>query len=148
MVSRQDMGSWLDGAPREGSQYPGERWGRPERGPGSIARFPARLVALVLDWLLALVIAGLFLSRWNGSGLMNLAVFFVLSVLMVGFFGRTIGHWVMGLQVQTMDGRPAGFGKAFVRTLLLCLVIPPLVSDEDQRGLHDRAVDTVLVRVR
>ncbi|CAL8897526.1 hypothetical protein KVA01_06000 [Kocuria varians] len=148
MVSRQDMGSWLDGPPRDGSQYPGQRWGRPERGPGSIARFAPRLIALVMDWFLAMVLAGLFFSRWNGSGLMTLAVFFVLTALMVGFFGRSPGHWLLGLQVQTMDGRPAGFGRAVLRTLLLCLLIPPLVADEDQRGLHDRAVDTVLVRVR
>ena len=74
--------------------------------------------------------------------------FFALSALMVGFFGRSPGHWIMGLQVQTMNGRPAGFGRAAVRSLLICLVVPPLVVDEDHRGLHDRAVGTVLVRVR
>ena len=148
MISRQDMGSWLDGGPRGESSYPGSRLGRPFAGPASIARFPARLVALLVDWGVSLVLASLFLSRWNGSGLMTLAVFFVLTALMVGLFGRSPGHWLMGLQVQTVDGRPAGFGRAAVRTLLLCLVIPPLVADEDQRGLHDRAAGTLLVRVR
>ena len=148
MISRQDMGSWLDGAPHDGPPYPGQRLGRPPEGPASIARFPARLVALLVDWALSLLLATVFLSGWNGSGLMNLAVFFVLTTLMVGFFGRSPGHWLMGLQVQTTNGRPAGFGRAAVRTLLVCLVVPPLVADEDQRGLHDRAVDTVLVRVR
>ncbi|MDO4919813.1 RDD family protein [Kocuria sp.] len=148
MISRQDMGSWLDGAPQERDRYPGRRLGRPPQGPGSVARFPARVVALLVDWALSVLVASVFLSAWNGSGLMNLAVFFALSALMVGFFGRTPGHWLLGLQVQTMDGRPAGFGRAAVRSLLVCLVVPPLVVDEDQRGLHDRAVDTVLVRVR
>ena len=148
MISRQEMGSWLDGAPGSGSPYPGRRLGRPPEGPASVARFAPRAVALVLDWLISLAIAGLFLAQWNGAGLMNLLVFFVLSAQMVGFFGRSPGHWIMGLQVQTMNGRPAGFGRAAVRSLLICLVVPPLVVDEDHRGLHDRAVGTVLVRVR
>ena len=33
-----------------------------------------------------------------------------------------------------------------LRTVLICLVIPPLVWDSDGRGLHDRAVNTVVVR--
>ena len=148
MISRQDMGTWLDGAPGSDNDYPGHRLGRPPRGPGSVGRFPARVVALVLDWLISIAVASAFLSRWNGSGLMNLLVFFGISALMVGFFGRTPGHWITGLQVQTMNGRPAGFGRAAVRSLLVCLVVPPLVADEDQRGLHDRAVGTILVRVR
>ena len=31
---------------------------------------------------------------------------------------------------------------------LLCLVIPAVVFDPDQRGLHDRAAETILVRTR
>lgn len=122
--------------------------GRPVEGPASVARFVPRFIGLCIDWVIAMVIANLFLSQWNQNGLMNLAVLFVLNVLMVGFFGRTPGHWIMGLQVQTMNGRPAGFGKAAIRSLLLCLVIPPVIYDQDQRGLHDRAVGTLLVKVR
>jgi uncharacterized RDD family membrane protein YckC len=36
--------------------------------------------------------------------------------------------------------------QAFVRTLLICLVIPPLVFNRDQRGLHDLATGTVPIR--
>jgi len=35
---------------------------------------------------------------------------------------------------------------ALVRTLLLGLVIPAVVTDDDGRGLHDRAAGTVVVR--
>jgi hypothetical protein len=31
-------------------------------------------------------------------------------------------------------------------TLLLCLVIPAVVMDSDGRGLHDRAVGSIVVR--
>jgi hypothetical protein len=36
--------------------------------------------------------------------------------------------------------------QALLRTLLICLVIPPLVFNRDQRGLHDLAVGTVTIR--
>jgi hypothetical protein len=37
-------------------------------------------------------------------------------------------------------------GRVVLRTLLICLVIPALVLDSDGRGLHDRAVDSVVLR--
>ena len=42
--------------------------------------------------------------------------------------------------------RPVNVLQAFVRTALVCLVIPPLVFNRDQRGLHDLAVKTVTLR--
>jgi uncharacterized RDD family membrane protein YckC len=35
-----------------------------------------------------------------------------------------------------------------IRTVLLCLVIPPVVYDADGRGLHDRAAGTIVLRTR
>ena len=65
---------------------------------------------------------------------------------LVGATGHTPGHLLLGLQVQTPAGRPAGFARAAVRSLLLCLVIPAVVFDPDQRGLHDKAMNTLLIR--
>lgn len=62
--------------------------------------------------------------------------------------GHTLGHFVCGMQVQTVDGLPAGFGKGFIRGLLVTVIIPILVVDEDGRGLQDRAIGTLLVRIR
>jgi hypothetical protein len=39
-----------------------------------------------------------------------------------------------------------GFGRAVVRGLLIALVIPPLFTDTDLRGLHDRLTHTAVVR--
>ena len=39
-----------------------------------------------------------------------------------------------------------GFGRALVRGLLIALVIPPLFTDTDLRGLHDRLTNTAVVR--
>jgi hypothetical protein len=35
-----------------------------------------------------------------------------------------------------------------LRTALVALVVPPLIRDDDQRGLHDRAARTIVVRSR
>jgi uncharacterized RDD family membrane protein YckC len=47
-----------------------------------------------------------------------------------------------------LDGRRPGFGAAVIRTVLLCLLIPPVVYDTDGRGLHDRAANTIVLRTR
>ena len=39
-----------------------------------------------------------------------------------------------------------GLWRPIVRSVLLALVIPAVIWDADQRGLHDKAVGTVLVR--
>ena len=46
-----------------------------------------------------------------------------------------------------LDGKPVGFVWALVRTLLLLAVVPPLVFDRDLRGLHDKAANTVVIRI-
>ena len=147
MIDRRDVGSWLEG-PHTGQGHPGERLGRPAEGPGSVARFGRRAVALLLDWYLCWALAQWLLSEWNGHGLVTLAFLFALNVLTVGLAGHTPGHLLLGLQVQTLDGRPAGLARAAVRSALLCLLVPPVVFDQDQRGLHDRTAGTLLVRTR
>ncbi|MGO3153860.1 MAG: RDD family protein [Galactobacter sp.] len=145
-ITRGDVGSWVNGPPQLHDQdYPGQRMGRPESGPGSLARWGRRILALCIDWAIAMGIA-YFLMRGNPWG--SLIVFLVIQMLMVGFFGRGIGHWLLGMQVQKLDGRPANLLDGLVRTLLVGVVIPPLIQDSDQRGLHDKACKTVLVMVR
>ena len=64
----------------------------------------------------------------------------------MGTLGSSIGHRLVGLQVVTMDGAWAGPLRALVRSALLCLAVPALIWNADQRGLHDQAAGTVLVR--
>jgi hypothetical protein len=40
-----------------------------------------------------------------------------------------------------------GFAWSAVRTLLFLAVIPPLAFDADLRGLHDKAANTVVIRI-
>ena len=138
------MGSWLEGpAPQQPAGYPGERLGRPEQGPGSVARMGRRVIGIAVDWVLCLLVA-----RWlfGANPLAPLGVLAVEHLLLVGTLGTSLGHRLAGLRVETVDGGWAGPARAAVRTLLLCLVVPAVVWDADQRGLHDKAAGTVLVR--
>jgi len=126
---------------------------RPVEGPGSIARLAPRAVALLIDWALCSVIAmGLLGYRWGGSGAEGfkpLAVFAVENLLLVSTLGMTLGHRAMGMQVQRVsDGAAPGLLAGAVRTVLLCLAIPAVVTDSSGRGLHDKLAGTVIVRSR
>jgi uncharacterized RDD family membrane protein YckC len=50
------------------------------------------------------------------------------------------------MRVERADGGAPGFVAALIRSVLLCLALPPLIWDADQRGLHDRWAGTVVVR--
>jgi uncharacterized RDD family membrane protein YckC len=145
VVDRKDIGSWLTGPDTSGiSKYPGERLGFPESGAGSMARAGRRILAIIIDWTIALLISNVFLS---GNSMATLAVFAVEQILLIGTLGYSIGHRAMGIHVVKPDGSAAGPLAALVRTVLLCLVIPAVIFDPDQRGLHDKAMNTVLVRM-
>ncbi len=135
----------MDGPPPSGNQdWPGQRLGRPESGPGSIARFGPRIGALLIDWAICSLVSAAF---FDYDAVVTLAVFLAEQVLFIGFFGYSIGHRVLRMQVQTLDGRPAGYLTALIRSVLVCLVIPVFVTDIDQRGLHDRVRNTALFRI-
>lgn len=110
-----------------------------------------RVIALVLDWAIASLISYLFFSY---HPLVTLAIFFVEQVLLVATVNKTLGHFALGLMVvpnvsEEKSKGPAplyiGFYRAFIRALLLCLVIPAVVWDENQLGLHDRSAGTRIV---
>ncbi len=123
--------------------YPGQRLGLPERGPGSAASMPRRVLALLIDWLLSLVIA-----YWlTHSEFWTIVVFAIEVYILTALMGTTVGKRLAGIRVVRLSGGPVGFGWALVRTAILLTVVPPLLTDRDLRGLHDRASDTVVVRI-
>ena len=123
--------------------YPGQRFGLPERGPGSVASMPRRVLALFIDWLLSMLIA-----YWlTGSQFWTIAVFAVEVYVLTATTGFTVGKRLVGIKTMRTNGGLVGFRWALVRTAILLTVIPPLLTDRDLRGLHDRASDTIVVRL-
>lgn len=150
-----EIGSWLSGPESAGApgEYPGQRLGLPESGPGSVARLGRRVAAVAVDWLIAYGIAALGLT----AGLLTmrflsmtvLVVWFVLGVAAVRLYGFTPGQYLMGLRVASIDYRQhVGTGRAAARGLLISLVIPALFTDSDGRGIQDRLTATAVVRSR
>jgi uncharacterized RDD family membrane protein YckC len=58
-----------------------------------------------------------------------------------------IGHLVLGMRVVPLTGGRLAPWRALLRTVLVSLFVPAVIMDADQRGLHDRAAGTLLVRV-
>ncbi|HUL98126.1 MAG TPA: RDD family protein [Mycobacterium sp.] len=133
------------------SGYAGEGLGLPASGPRSLAGFGRRVLALLIDWLIAYGLAalGMSLGWWTLTTLSTavLVVWFVIGVVSVRLFGFTPGQLALGLMVISVDDRQhVGIGRAAVRGLLIALVVPPLFADSDGRGLQDRLTATAVVR--
>jgi len=110
-----------------------------------------RFAALLVDWLIGYGLAALAMS----FGVVSLAslstavlvIWFVLGAVSLRLFGFTPGQYALGLTVVPVDGRQhVGFGRALVRGLLIAVVIPPLITDADMRGLQDKVTFTAVVR--
>lgn len=128
--------------PVSDQSWPGERLGLPASGSGSIARFSRRLGALVVDWGLSVVVSIGFFSY---DPLATLAVFAVTQWLFLSLANASIGHLVFRMRLIPISGGWIGVWRPLVRTLLLCVVIPALIWNRDQRGLHDVLAGTVLI---
>ena len=123
----------------------------PERsGPGlpagsQVAGLGRRLAAIAIDWLVSLLVASLLLQAAFGADLsfLPLVVFATEVTLLTWLSAASFGQRLLGITVIGLDGRRLGLGRAALRTLLICLVIPAVVYDADGRGLHDRAVGSV-----
>ena len=122
----------------------------------SVAPMGRRLLALIVDWLLCALIASsltghvlfasagdkhYFAAQYLGFGLFVLEVYLLTAVS-----GLTVGKRLFRIRTIRTDGRAPGFKWAAVRTLLLLCVVPACLTDRDQRGMHDRAANTIVVR--
>jgi uncharacterized RDD family membrane protein YckC len=121
----------------------------------SVAPMGRRLIALLVDWLLCYLIASSIVGHgvaavdkhYTDAQLLTLLLFAVEVYLLTAISGLTVGKRLLGIRVIRVDGSRPGFGWAALRTLLLLFVVPACLTDRDQRGLHDRAADTIVVRL-
>jgi uncharacterized RDD family membrane protein YckC len=112
-----------------------------------------RFAALAIDWLIAVLsaaaVAGTTVPPEGLDESLIVSIVFVVEVgLLVGLLGFSIGKRVVGLKVEGPDGRPIGVLRGLLRTLLLALVLPALVMNEDRRGLHDIAAGSRVAPLR
>ena len=85
-------------------------------------------------------------SLFSYDALATTVVFSIVQILFLPTLGGSPGHRLLGLRLQLAGGGWVGLWRPIVRTVLLCLVIPAVIWDADQRGLHDKAAGTVLLR--
>lgn len=135
--------------PVHDQQYAGQRLGLPPTGRGSVSSWRRRVLALVIDWFASLLVA-----RAVGSALglgdawtdwLPLVVFWLESSIGVALAAGSFGQLAVRIAVRRTDGRPLDPFGALLRQLLVCLVVPPVIYNRDDRGLHDLAVGSVVI---
>jgi uncharacterized RDD family membrane protein YckC len=112
------------------------------------ATLAARFGALLVDWILCVLAAGLFShptrEAWGPS-----LVLIVEYAIFVGLFAQTPGMWLARIRcVSVADGGRIGLFRAALRGALLCLLIPALIMDQQRRGWHDKAAASIMVAGR
>jgi hypothetical protein len=125
--------------------WPGKKFGLPATGRRSIGRIGRRIGGIAIDWALSLLLAYGFFHR-DPDGFITLAIFAVTQIVFLWIANGSIGHLVVGLRVVPVNPGYLGLWRPVVRTILLALLIPAVIYDRDQRGLHDRWAGTILVR--
>jgi uncharacterized RDD family membrane protein YckC len=103
------------------------------------------MAALAIDFALCFIIYWAF---FYGNDWASLLIFAAEQILLLATTGSGFGHMIMGIRLARLNGGSAGVWRPIVRTALLVLLIPALVWDSDQRGLHDVFAGTVLVMRR
>lgn len=153
-VMARPTGTWLSG-PGGGRDAPsghrGARFGLPATGPGSVATAGARLGAVLVDLVVAGLIGALGSALLDGGPetrqLVGLVALVAMYAVLLPSAGQTIGMRLVGLRVLRLSGGLLDPGRALLRGVLVVLTVPALLTDADGRGLHDRAVGSVIVRV-
>ncbi len=136
----------------------------PDTSPSeTLAGFWVRLVAYVIDNILAIVAAGmvvgLFSSPYNiaASLIIFLGIWLGYFTVLIATRATTVGKNFFGLFVVRSDGSRVGLVRAFFRSLTILLILAVaygtvlglfLLLIPSVRALHDRICDTKVVSRR
>lgn len=118
----------------------------PPAGP-THASWGRRILALLIDWVTCLaVVEGLVavgVLAGNPNGLGTLGLFVAESALFTAIAGGSFGKLATRLRVVRQDGsgQPPSLLRALLRSVLVGLLVPPLLT-MGGRGLHDVAAGT------
>ena len=134
--------------------------GLPQSGQGALAPLGTRFGALLVDWFLAYGAVGLIVTLGGpqllgGDSLASVSswavplIWGIAGVVCVWLFAQTPGQALLGIGTARIDAdERVGLPRAVVRVLFIFFLLPPLIQDEDGRGMHDRATGTALIRTR
>ena len=116
-----------------------------------MAGWGRRILALTVDWVASMCVAGALvgpsvLSSRGWEAWLPMLVFLLEATVLTPLAGGSFGKLVTRVAVVRLDRRPVSLLVALLRTLLVCLVIPPVIYNRDRRGLHDLVAGTVTVR--
>lgn len=116
-----------------------------------MAGWGRRVLALVLDWALstlavAALVGGDVLDGQGAKQFSTLVVFGFEVWILTTLLGGSAGQLMTGVVVRRTNGEPLDIFRALLRTFLICLVIPPVIYNRDQQGLHDLAADSITQR--
>jgi hypothetical protein len=102
-----------------------------------------RIAALAIDWGTAVVIS---IAFFHYDAWATLGIFAVVQAAFLLVVNGSPGHLILGMRVVPVVAGYLGVWRPLARTVLLCIVVPAVIWDRDQRGMHDRLIGTVLVR--
>ncbi len=111
-----------------------------------LASLNRRFGALLVDWILCLLVAMAFV-RVPFIGQAALPILVVEYAFFIGLFTQTPGMRLFKIRaIASATGGRLGIPRAFLRGLLLALVIPAVLMDDYGRGYHDRWSGSIMVR--
>ena len=123
-----------------------------------VVRIPLSLL------LLGTIISPLATARPNSTALtgamltltfVGMLIAFLYEVIMIRYYGATLGKMAVGVKVARTDGSGVGWGTSvgryfmkLVSGLILCIGYIMAGFDDEKRALHDRVCDTRVVYKR
>ena len=132
----------LTGMAETDAEWPGKKFGLPQSGPRSVPGWNRRIAGLLIDWVLAMGISAVFFGFDSAAILLIYIALHIIGGLLVA---GSPGHLITKIRIAPIIGGRLGLLAPIVRPVLIALVIPPLLNDDDMRGAHDRLVGTILV---
>jgi uncharacterized RDD family membrane protein YckC len=114
-----------------------------------VARAGRRFLAITIDWLMSWAVGSIFFEQNQGRPFWIALVFFLQIFILTSTTGASAGQRLLKLRVlRYPELEPLGIGATLLRTLLILLVIPAVVYDNEGRGLHDRIVGSAVMQVK
>lgn len=111
-----------------------------------------RIIGFSIDWIASSLVTLLLFPQFAYGSVQawfpTAGIYVVEASLLTWLTGSSFGQRIVGLQVHSIDGARISLWRMVLRSLLVCLVIPAVVYDNQGRGVHDRLAGTYVVRSR